>query len=133
MTTRTRQSRPPLQGLLLGVLLCVWLAAQGLGLAHRTFHAHALASLPQAAVAQLPGPAASDQGGAHARAAPFAGHAHGSDCLLFDHAGAAELLAGLATLVVAAVWAAPVAAPLRAGVSARADAPFQARAPPFLR
>ncbi|KQP19785.1 hypothetical protein [Pseudorhodoferax sp. Leaf267] len=126
MTARPpRRTRPPLQAFLLGALLFAWLAAQSLGLAHRSLHGGALA-LPSAAA--TPAPAHG-----HAHAGLFAGHAHAGDCQLFDHASAADLLAGGAMLAVAAFWSAPFAALLRAGLPARAAPPFQARAPPFLR
>lgn len=129
MTSRThRRPRTPLQGLLLGLLLCAWLTAQTLGLVHRGVHAGALQALPQAQVASSAGSAAP-----HDHRTLFAGHAHAADCQLFDHALAADLLAGLVTLAVPAVWAAHAQALRRDGVQARVDVPFQARAPPFLR
>ncbi|MGC3985823.1 MAG: hypothetical protein QM777_14515 [Pseudorhodoferax sp.] len=91
----------------LGLLLGVWLSAQTLALAHREVHGSA---------------------GDHFHA----GHA-AADCQLYDHAGAADLLAGLLLPVLPAVAApAPLAAPCPAP-RAPAPPPFQARGPPALR
>ena len=128
MSRAHRRPRTPLQGLLLGMLLCAWLAAQTLGLAHRGVHFGALQALPQAQVAASTGGTAP-----HDHTRLFAGHAHAADCQLFDHALAADLLVGLATLAVPAVWAAHAQALPREGVRARVELPFEARAPPFLR
>ena len=91
----------------LGLLLGVWLSAQTLALAHREVHG-----------------AASDHF--------HIGHAT-ADCQLYDHAGAADLLAGLPQLALPAVAAlAPLASPCPA-LRAPAPPPFQARGPPALR
>ena len=91
----------------LGLLLGVWLAAQTLALAHREVHG-----------------SASDHF--------HVGHAT-VDCQLYDHAGAADLLAGLPLLALPALAAmAPLASPCPA-LRAPAPPPFQARGPPALR
>ncbi|MFT3721308.1 hypothetical protein [Pseudorhodoferax sp.] len=108
-----RTHRP---GWLLGLLLCAWLAAQTLGLAHRELHAPA------------PG-AAAQVAGAHGDAF----HAAGSDCRLYDQAGLADLLAcaALPDLPAAAI---PVPAALpRPALRARPAPPFHARGPPAPR
>ena len=91
----------------LGLLLGVWLAAQTLALAHREVHGSAADHF-------------------------HVGHA-AADCQLYDHAGAADLLASLPVLALPAVAAlAPLARPCPA-VRAPAPPPFQARGPPALR
>jgi hypothetical protein len=91
----------------LGLLLGVWLSAQTLALAHREVHG-----------------SASDHF--------HLGHA-AADCQLYDHAGAADLLAGPPLLALPAVVAlAPLARPCPA-LRAPAPPPFQARGPPALR
>lgn len=91
----------------LGLLLCVWLGAQTLALAHREVHGSAADHF-------------------------HAGHA-AAECQLYDHAGAADVLAGVVLLALPAL-ATPV--PLAAGrqvLRAPAPPPFLARGPPGLR
>ncbi|KQP02078.1 hypothetical protein [Pseudorhodoferax sp. Leaf265] len=91
----------------LGLLLGVWLSAQTLALAHREVHGSAADHF-------------------------HVGHA-AVDCQLYDHAGAADLLASLPVLALPAVAAlAPLARPCPA-LWAPAPPPFQARGPPALR
>lgn len=91
----------------LGLLLGVWLSAQTLALAHREVHG-----------------TASDHF--------HIGHA-AADCQLYDHAGAADLLASLPVLALPAVAAlAPLASACPA-LRAPAPPPFHARGPPALR
>lgn len=91
----------------LGLLLGVWLAAQTLALAHREVHG-----------------SPSDHF--------HAGHA-AAECQLYDHAGAADVLAGVPLLVLPTVVAlAPLVSP-SPGLRAPAPPPFQARGPPALR
>lgn len=91
----------------LGLLLGVWLAAQTLALAHREVHS-----------------------GAGDRF--HAGHA-AADCQLYDHAGAADLLAPMPLLALA-VFGAPMPRVLLGRARhAPAAPPFLARGPPALR
>ncbi|CAN7630848.1 hypothetical protein LJR039_004747 [Pseudorhodoferax sp. LjRoot39] len=91
----------------LGLLLGVWLSAQTLALAHREVHG-----------------SASDHF--------HAGHA-AADCQLYDHAGAADLLAGVPLLALPAM-AEPAPLPTACPTPrAPASPPFQARGPPTLR
>ncbi len=91
----------------LGLLLGFWLAAQTLALAHREVHGSAADHF-------------------------HVGHA-AADCQLYDHAGAADLLASLPVLALPAVAAlAPLGRPCPA-LRAPAPPPFQARGPPALR
>lgn len=122
MTAHARASRAPLQGFLLGLLLCACLVAQTLGLVHRV--AHGLPGERLALQAALPSTAATPL---------FTVHAHAADCLLYDHQGIADLLLGLPLLAPPALFAPLVSAVLQAGVAARVALAFQARAPPSLR
>jgi len=133
MNTLRRQIRQPMQQWLLCLLLGAWLAAQSLGLVHRELHGSALDAVTigaqisnaQAAVAGEP---ATDKS-----TGLFAGHAKSSDCRLYDHAGAADLLLCLPALAVAAVFAPLPPGWLPVTLAGRTELPFQARGPPSLR
>ncbi len=122
----------PMQRLLLGLLVCAWLATQTFGLVHRELHGGALggpmlAQQVQAAAAAADGAAAEKAGGL------FAGHAQSSDCRLYDHAGLADLLVCVPTLAVPAVFVPFLQASPHAVVRDAGPVPFQARGPPSLR
>ncbi|KQP37215.1 hypothetical protein [Pseudorhodoferax sp. Leaf274] len=91
----------------LGLLLGVWLSAQTLALAHREVHG-----------------SASDHF--------HPGHA-AADCQLYDHAGAADVLAGVPLPAPALLDAPAPHAPQRPALRAPAPPPFHARGPPALR
>nr|WP_145549385.1 hypothetical protein [Variovorax boronicumulans] len=91
----------------LGLLLGVWLSAQTLALAHREVHGSAADHF-------------------------HIGHA-AADCQLYDHAGAADLLAAVPLLALPAVPALAPQATASPPLRAPAPPPFQARGPPALR
>jgi hypothetical protein len=132
MNTLRRQIRQPMQQWLMCLLLGAWLAAQSLGLVHRELHGSTLDAVTigaQASAAQAVAGAPS----ADKSSGLFAGHAKSSDCRLYDHAGAADLLLCLPALAVAAVFAPLPLAWLPVTVAGRTELPFQARGPPSLR
>lgn len=91
----------------LGLLLCAWLAAQTLALAHREVHGNAADHF-------------------------HVGHA-AADCQLYDHCGAADALAGVPLLALPTLAAPVPPAPGRQALRAPAPPPFLARGPPGLR
>jgi hypothetical protein len=133
MNTLRRQFRQPMQQWLLCLLLGAWLAAQSLGLVHRELHGSALDAITIGAQASTVQVAVAGEPSAAKSSGLFAGHAKSSDCRLYDHAGAADLLLCLPALAVAAVFVPLPLGWLPVTVAGRTELSFQARGPPSLR